>query len=785
MEGGQLERAAEVFFFLAQLNKDMSQLDADEGRLDLDQLQDVLERTEEIRRAMFRHTFPPTGFGVRQSTLTHKLHAFLHSLRLEHSTWRDLQGFLDCTFTYTSDMGTESGFNLATVDIPSYFPYWPDGVSNSHLTMEFTGESDVEDVPIQGGIEDLPQEPVQPADLQCLQLEGGLYLPGMFHVIDNATKDVLKKSEVWEHSVKSMLEGVLLFFNAFHRRKWFVARCCVGRFRAWSMFFESACPLLDGGRAWGVVSAGVAWVLERKRVLQQVWRADALLAGGADEGDDAAQDGTKLVKRVDEAIGSTLFWAFLEMCSTIISMLDEITSWTQGCACHGPELRRQLKPLLHGQGPLSCPMRGRRAPEVAEGALSRLIDDLFLFNDSQLALVHTAGLEEEKRSRLLLDWSAMKVHMRMQFALKLSPWQKLPLSTLGLGHWDESVARRMLWSCMVEWDNLSAEQQELAHPHSRKLFVMLRVHVLSFIRQESVENWIPLVRLRAQAAFAPILEQSIERRHAILHQHLRCAPHHSAPFVSICERKEEIVRVVSASRIGRLAEMCEQTRTPPSVAEALGLLFHEEFSEHLNVEAGALAPSLPHCLVASVVYRCDLRTQCRALKSVHKRPPAPPGMSWPGRGQLELVSETAGEPVNSSAEFERQLLQHHAWGHVSSAAGFNTFFSISSEQALPVDAQPLMLPLQDALSLDANQQRLPLRLCDGPQEVSVQMAFEDDDGVPQEHGNVSCHISDELVLSEPAAREASGSSGAEAQAQAHPYVFFRVIAGAPAQKKLS
>ena len=791
MDGEKLEHVADVFFSLAQLSREVSDSDNDNSQLSLDALQSALEQTAEIRRAMFRHTFPPTALGVRQSTLTHKVHAFLHSLRLEHHTWRDLQKFLDCTFTYTSDMGTEKSFNLASVDIPAFFPYWADGVSNSHLTLEFEGDSfDANadaNVPVEGGIGGLDdQESDLPAaDIQRLELGGALYLPGVFHVIDNATKDVLKKSEVWEQSAKSMLESVLLFFNASYRRKWFVASCCVGQFRGWSMFFESASPKLEGGRAWGVVSSGISWVLERKVILQRSWRADALLAGAPDEPDEGGQEGAKLLQRVDDAVQSSLFWAFVDMCSTITSMLDDITSWTQGCACHGRQLMAQLKPLLHGHGPLSCPMRGRRAPEVAEGALSRFIDNLFLFNDSQLALVHTAGLEEEERSRLMLDWSAMKVHMRMQFELKLSPWQRLPLSTLGLGHWDLSAARRMVWNCLVEWENLTVEQQELAHPHSKRLCADLRPHALAFVRSEPMDQWVPLQRLRAQAAFAPILEQSIERRHAVLHQHLRCAPHHSAPFVSICERKEEVVEVVSGGKINKLAEVCEQTRTPPAAAEALGLAFHHEFAQHLDV-ACTLAVSLPHSLVASVVYRCDLGTQYRALQSVHKRPPPPEAMSWPDVQALEQGPESEGAAVSASAEFERQLLQQHAWGHLCSAAGPNDFYSIAAQQALPVDAQPLMLPLRAALSSRAKCHKLPLSLCDGPQGVSVEMNFEHDEGVPDTHASPACHISDELVLQKPPTVSEDSASAAQAQEhREHPYIFFRVIAGNPGRKKLA
>ncbi|CAE7345990.1 unnamed protein product [Symbiodinium microadriaticum] len=791
VEGKLLLHCAGIFFHLAGWSKEIEQSDAQDAGVSVDDLRTILEATDEIRRATFRHTFPPTALGVRQSTLTHKIHAFLHSLRLEHSTWTQLQSFLKSTSAFTSDMGTEMKFNLASVDIADFFPRWGDGSSNSHLSLDFGDDAGSRGadagMDYGGGIGEVFEQPAE--QVSNLDLTGPLYIPGMFHVIDNATKDVLRKSEIWESSVRSMLESVLLFFNAFHRRKWFVAKCCVGVFQSWSRWFEGASPKLEGGRAWGVVSSGVTWVLERRHILQRSWDSERLLAGGADaESDAGGQETTKLVTRVDEAIGSPMFWAFLELCGTITSMLDEITRWTQGCACHGRALRSHLEPLLRGQGPLSCPMRGRRAPEIAEGALGRLIDDLFRYNDSQLALMQAANLPDEDRTRLLLDWSAMKVHMRMQFSLKLSPWNHLPLSSLGLGHWDQSVAQRMLWDSLVEWENLSEEQRETSHPHSRRLFRDLRTEVLAFIRSEPSDRWPSLELLRARAAFTPVLEQSIERRHAILHQHLKCAPHHSAPFVSLCERKDEVIEVVSNGEAEKLAQYCEKTRSPSLVATALGLTLHEEFAPHLDAVTGTLSVSIPHTLVASVVYRCDLRTQYKVLPAVHKRPQAPgvPPQDALLDGQ---VAEPPEEVVAPSSGFLRSVLQYHAWEHLgSSAVGAGDFYSIPVEQALPVDSAALMLPLSDAVSGAKKHAKIPLSLCGGPQDAFVEMNFDDDDGAPT--ADPPAHaISDAMLVhtasqSMPSRPSESSSSSVPAETQQR-YVFFRVIAGKPASKKLA
>ena len=73
MEGKLLLHCAGIFFHLAGWSKEIEQSDAQDAGVSVDDLRTILEATDEIRRATFRHTFPPTALGVRQSTLTHKI----------------------------------------------------------------------------------------------------------------------------------------------------------------------------------------------------------------------------------------------------------------------------------------------------------------------------------------------------------------------------------------------------------------------------------------------------------------------------------------------------------------------------------------------------------------------------------------------------------------------------------------------------------------------------------------------------------------------------------------
>ena len=182
---------------------------------------------------------------------------------------------------------------------------------------------------------------------------------------------------------------------------------------------------------------------------------------------------------------------------------------------------------------------------------------------------------------------------------------------------------------------------------------------MSFVRGEPSAAWPRLQYMRAQSAFVPVLEQSIERRHALLHQRIKSAPRHSAAFVSLCERKEEILALISAETGGReaieqLSKFCEVARAPALVATSLGLARREEFAEYFDIDSAEIAVGIPHCLVASVVYRCDLKAQYTALPTVHNRPYNPwyLGVQHPGPAPALMDGDVGGADGESSAPAE-------------------------------------------------------------------------------------------------------------------------------------
>ena len=625
-----------------------------DGPVPIDSLEASLDWVRELQDASFHHVFPPSALGVKHATLAHKAHALCHSLRLETSSWRDTQNLLDNTVTLTSDQGVESGLNQVLLPLAQAFPYW-------HTSTIFEADS--------GAVEDSDALQLQPeeATLEFISLRGSLYAPGFFHILDGATHDLLQQSLMWPDH-KAGFENLLKFFHRKYCRDMFSVSCLDVRpeMRPWSSHFKTGPPLFAGGRAWGVVQEGVRWLLEREGVIRDVWDMEPLSRFGANNpnprGDQDAgsrqehEDSGAMITKASEAVGSKTFWSFMHLLQSLTHVLDALMQWAQSCPCHPEHIHAQLKPLL-GSERLKCPMKGLRGPELCDGSFFDLLDTLLTFNRTELVVRHCASLAAEEKTRMLADWSKLGGFLKTVFQLKLSVWTSLPLLIVGLGHASLSQARRLMWKALAEYESITQggqpEQHQSLHPLTQKLFSAsgdLRKELELFLRGESFQSGrLPsLERLRWQMHYVPILEQSIERRHAVLHQRIKVAPNHSGQFVSLVERAHEVEALVShPDQMTKMAEHCMSVRSPALVCQGLGLSTHPAVAQWL--QSSKLQSQTPHTVVASLVYRCDLQTQFMAGLYVHLPAAPKPNPKPTGLQMLPQDSESKLDALEDPA----------------------------------------------------------------------------------------------------------------------------------------
>ena len=73
-------------------------------------------------------------------------------------------------------------------------------------------------------------------------------------------------------------------------------------------------------------------------------------------------------------LGDSKFHAYLSMVVSLHNVVEEIGVWCESCSCHeghekGTHPKRGRKLLTHRQSWASCPMRGKRLPELVAGIL--------------------------------------------------------------------------------------------------------------------------------------------------------------------------------------------------------------------------------------------------------------------------------------------------------------------------------------------------------------------------------------------------------------------------------
>lgn len=138
-----------------------------EDLLDEDRRNSERAELDHLNKHIVWHALPAVQIGFGASSLAHRLHAVMHSLRLELSSHSELVAVWGEVLCICSDYGTEYGLS-SLEPVRDLFPYWQDDGPSAPAA-----EEDMLDAP---GRPDLRFEHILPND-------------GLLHTIDNCTKD--------------------------------------------------------------------------------------------------------------------------------------------------------------------------------------------------------------------------------------------------------------------------------------------------------------------------------------------------------------------------------------------------------------------------------------------------------------------------------------------------------------------------------------------------------------------------------------------------------------------
>jgi hypothetical protein len=213
---------------------------------------------------------------------------------------------------------------------------------------------------------------------------------------------------------------------------------------------------------WGSVVQTCEAVLERRPALLDRWDSDAFSLGALgkcpDDTDEPSfkkqQVDRQFVSACDRAIKSDRFWAYAHMLLAINGFVEWISSWTEGCYCHSdvlcgqPTFRRRQKAMAAETGSKKCILKGRRAPELAAGALRTTFEKMVANSSALLSRLLSNLHTEEDRAQLAADYHSAMDTMSLHLQTKTAHWQSLPWLCAGMAHPDEDIARRVAGDCL-------------------------------------------------------------------------------------------------------------------------------------------------------------------------------------------------------------------------------------------------------------------------------------------------------------------------------------------------
>ncbi len=376
---------------------------------------------------------------------------------------------------------------------------------------------------------------------------------------------------------------------------------------------------------WGEVLAAAEELLPLHLNLRAAWDVNLYSYGGPVRPERDDNDGDEYGVKLgiaDAAIRSDAFWAYVDMICEVGACLLHCMHWCESCPCHEVEEHAALNRNRHSRlrrfrlkyhtDALGCPMRSRRAPEMANGDIIKIARALFNMQLASLVLLPSvAALNGEEKAAILRDFRLARQHILMTFTIKFSHWRQLPWVCIGVAHPSRDVAA----SCMERAIALipSASQEARRHPYVRLLCdpaSPVFAEVVGYIRDGIDLHDLPVLeRIVGRFAFIPIAERWVESLHAKAKKDLMGAPHFSSVHLAFKSMQRQLrdVLVDHPELLIEMSEHCTTVKNPRASLEAMGLWMHPDVQEKLGDELGSVRGFGRHLRpwVIELIYHCD------------------------------------------------------------------------------------------------------------------------------------------------------------------------------------
>jgi hypothetical protein len=581
----------------------------------------------------------PTAVGSGRSSLKYVVHALAHSSKLTSRSWPSVAIILNSTFTWTGDLG-EKRISRFRGNLSDMFGAWitshdePDAAEFDFADEDELNFEDDEEFEFQA--ED-GNSPAVAAPAQCLRhsldldFTKSIFIMGVLHGLHNIVAGL---SAVLGHWATYIVD--LKHITRLLSRKWSKARLLETCFRVlpYSVFRNEIvafnASVYDG--RWGSALNAVYLLLPLARPLRMAWSMQAYSMGRDDrrEANDGDDEKCANIGVADAAIKSLTFWGYSVMLDILAWFFLECSSFAEDCPCHwvppsadGFSRRDRKKLFQERTRRRSCPMSGRRAPELAGGMLlSMLFDWLELCATTLLIELSVLGLIEESKAPIMRDFTQARRHIHFSFLLKFSFWQQLPWILFGVGHHIAQIATQ----CCIRAIKLFQDAGVAASHHWLTMAFCAPgsqgfEQLLLFASRQRDLHALPLLsKLAAKCRFALVAERWVEALHAANKHHFEGAPNAGAvhlAFLSMLKPMEAAIDS-DANSLALMGRYCNETRNERIALVEMGFIMHPRIQQFIRDEAGrttALARKHRPAVI-EILYHIDSNTLFQDLPDI-------------------------------------------------------------------------------------------------------------------------------------------------------------------------
>ncbi len=311
--------------------------------------------------------------------------------------------------------------------------------------------------------------------------------------------------------------------------------------------------------------------------------------------------------------------------------------WCESCVCHAHLIGGQCHPvidhnvpdkkapsraaLLHRFEVLAgspeslgtrqhCPLHGCRAPQLANGELDIVVEQMATTSHGLLwAACTNTKLTPEGLKCVLDDWDIGKVFILGVLRAKTHFWQTQPWAFAGIGHHVREDAIRMAKRCIELWEKCPAPSKQHRATNDVMTSNELRQQLESFAAGDRPLVELPrLLRLAVKFKFAPTVERTIEEGHTHVSRNLAGKRKQYPVTVSLSNRIPEIERNIRHNDdvLLHMARVC--SRNPKELVQAFNMTSFPDVEVLLRTNAH---PTKLSKYVVRVLYRTDTRLQYR------------------------------------------------------------------------------------------------------------------------------------------------------------------------------